>query len=149
MTTSDSNNDGLPMVDDGVPPNVTICRRYDFEAAHFLPNVPDGHKCKRMHGHSYALEVFITGPVQREGPEAGMILDFSTLDGGWRELHALIDHRPLNEVNPNPTVENMAPQFWLFWQTYLRGVGALESPLAVRVILHEGPRSVCAYPPLR
>ena len=66
--------------------HVTIVRRYDFEAAHFLPHVPDGHKCKTMHGHSYVVEVHVTGDVQTDGPEAGMVVDFGVLDDIARRL---------------------------------------------------------------
>lgn len=122
--------------------NVTISRRYDFEAAHFLPFVPDGHKCRRMHGHSYVLEVFVTGPVQESGPEQGMVVDFATIDAVGQGLRALVDHTPLNEsIHENPTVENVAPVI------HRRFAEAL-SWCSIRIVLHEGPRSACWFPPL-
>lgn len=119
---------------------VTIVRRYDFEAAHRLPFVPDGHKCKTMHGHSYALDVHVTGDVQEAGPEVGMVVDFGVVDEVARSLVRSLDHRPLNEVHPNPTVENMAP--WV----HRCLVNGLPNGLQVRVHFHEGPRSTCIYP---
>jgi 6-pyruvoyltetrahydropterin/6-carboxytetrahydropterin synthase len=124
---------------------VTIVRRYDFEAAHFLPHVPDGHKCKTMHGHSYVVEVHVTGDVQETGPEAGMVLDFGIIDDTARRLFATWDHRPLNDLFPNPTVEVMAPLVQRHMAAVLnQGEGRLVS---VRVHFHEGPRSVCIAPP--
>lgn len=121
---------------------VTISRRYDFEAAHFLPSVPDGHKCKTMHGHSYVVEVYVTGEVQETGPEAGMVVDFSRIDDPARALFATWDHRPLNDLFPNPTVEVMAPIVQRHISTHLG-----DMDVSVRVHFHEGPRSCCIFPP--
>lgn len=126
---------------------VTIRRRYDFEAAHFLPNVPDGHKCRRMHGHSYDVEVLITGVVQEDGPEKGMVVDFGVIDDAWAELKASVDHHTLNDVlHPNATVENMAPAI----QQHFAGCVRVGRPhiSSIRIILSEGPRSQCIYPAL-
>lgn len=124
---------------------VTIVRRYDFEAAHFLPHVPDGHKCKTMHGHSYVVEVHVTGEVQETGPEAGMVVDFGRVDDIARRLFATWDHRPLNDLFPNPTVERMAPLVCGHISAELNH--ARSTALRVRVHFHEGPRSCCIFPP--
>jgi 6-pyruvoyltetrahydropterin/6-carboxytetrahydropterin synthase len=127
--------------------HVTIGRRYDFEAAHYLPRVADGHKCKRLHGHSYVLEVRVTGPVQESGHEEGMVVDFGLLDAAGASLRARIDHTPLHEsFHPNPTVENMAPMAWAHFRDALdkHPIGA---SCHLRIVLHEGPRSSCTYPP--
>lgn len=124
---------------------VTISREYDFEAAHFLPNVPEGHKCRRMHGHSYRVTVYVTGPVQESGPEAGMVVDFGPLDDAWKALHAKWDHRPLNEIDDNPTVERMCPRVWEHFASLPR---VKELGLSVRVHFAEGPRSGCWFPAL-
>lgn len=128
---------------------VTIIRKYDWEAAHRLPHVPDGHKCKTMHGHSYVLEVHVTGPVQEEGPEAGMVVDFGVIDSAAAEFRARVDHTTLNDsFHPNPTVENMAPLVWHHFARALRvGVGSESRPdTSLRVVLYEGPRSGCVFP---
>lgn len=125
---------------------VTIVRRYDFEAAHFLPLVPDGHKCKTMHGHSYVVEVHVTGDVQETGPEAGMVVDFGPLDDVARALFATWDHRPLNDIFPNPTVEVMAPVTQRHISAALRA-SRPDTSLHVRVHFGEGPRSCCIFPP--
>ncbi len=84
-----------------------IARELRFEAAHLLPRVPEGHKCGRLHGHSFRVTVRVTGPVD---PESGWIVDFAAIDEAWRPLHALLDHRYLNEVEglDNPTSELLA-----------------------------------------
>jgi 6-pyruvoyltetrahydropterin/6-carboxytetrahydropterin synthase len=121
---------------------VMISRRYDFEAAHFLPNVPKGHKCLNMHGHSYVVEVEITGPVQLNGNEAGMVCDFDPIDRCWRLLWNKIDHTCLNESwTPNPTVEICAKL------VHDHFAANLNAPFdSIRVVYREGPRSVCVYP---
>lgn len=124
---------------------VTISRQYDFEASHWLTKVPEGHKCRRVHGHSYLVKVYVTGPVQEFGPEEGMVLDFSVLDAAWKELHAAWDHRPLNEIDDNPTVERMCPRVWVHFANLPR---VKELGLSVRVHFSEGPRSGCTFPPL-
>ena len=86
---------------------ITISRVYTFEAAHFLPLVPPGHKCKNMHGHSYQLTVEVAGAVGADG----WIMDFSSVDTVVQPLVAQLDHRLLNDIVENPTSENLA--LWL------------------------------------
>lgn len=126
---------------------VTILRRYDFEAAHSLPHVPDGHKCKTMHGHSYVVKVHVTGEVQESGPEAGMVVDFAVLDDIAGRLFATFDHRPLNELFLNPTVENMAPMIQRHIAAALNAERVGVGQLHVRIHFNEGPRSGCIFPP--
>ncbi len=85
----------------------TIRKTLRFEAAHRLPNVPAGHKCARLHGHSYYVTVAVTGEVD---PVFGWILDFADIEAAWKPLHAILDHHYLNEVPglENPTAENLA-----------------------------------------
>lgn len=88
---------------------ISISRRYHFEAAHRLPNVPDGHKCKNMHGHNYQVVVTVNG----KGPHAGlrddgMVMDFAALDTVVEPLLRLLDHSVLNDTIPNPTAEMIA-----------------------------------------
>lgn len=121
--------------------DATISRTYDFEAAHFLPHVPEGHKCRRVHGHSYTLVVYVTGPVHESGPEQGMVVDFEKMDAIGSALKRDVDHTLLNEsLHSNPTVENMAP---LVWGRFSDGLPGLR----VDIVFSEGPRSRCEYPP--
>lgn len=127
--------------------NVTIIRTYDFEAAHYLPHVADGHKCKRLHGHSYVVEVHVNGCTQEAGVEQGMVFDFGLLDAAASEMRARVDHSPLHEsLHPNPTVENMAPLVWEHFRVAL-DAHPYGIECRLRVVLREGPRSACVYPP--
>lgn len=86
----------------------TIIRRtFRFEAAHRLPNVPETHKCSRLHGHTYHVIVEVTGQVDER---MGWILDFADIDESWKPMHAALDHRYLNDVPglENPTAERIA-----------------------------------------
>ena len=88
-----------------------VFREFTIEAAHRLPNVPEGHKCARLHGHSFRIEVHVSGPV---GEHTGWVIDFADIDAAFAPLHALLDHRYLNEVDglDNPTSENLARWVW-------------------------------------
>lgn len=88
-----------------------IFREFTFEAAHRLPHVPEGHKCGRLHGHSYRIGLHVTGPVDED---AGWVLDFADLKVAWAPLDGQLDHRYLNEVDglANPTSENVARWIW-------------------------------------
>lgn len=112
-----------------------VFREFGFEAAHRLPHVPDGHKCGRLHGHSYRVEVRVRGEV---GPASGMVLDFAEIKAAFAPLHDQLDHRYLNEVDglDNPTAENLARWIWT------RLAAAL--PLA-QVVVRETCTSGVAY----
>jgi 6-pyruvoyltetrahydropterin/6-carboxytetrahydropterin synthase len=88
---------------------VRIAATYQFEAAHQLPHLPDGHKCKRLHGHNYRLDVSITGPLD----DRGFVIDYAELDAVVQPLVDRLDHRFLNEIEglENPTSEVMALWF--------------------------------------
>jgi 6-pyruvoyltetrahydropterin/6-carboxytetrahydropterin synthase len=84
-----------------------ICKTFPLECAHRLPHVPDGHKCSRIHGHSFQVTLHVSGPVD---PKLGWIIDFAEITRAWQPLHELLDHRLLNEIPglDNPTSENLA-----------------------------------------
>ena len=86
-------------------------RSYRFEAAHFLPKVPPGHKCARMHGHSYVIHVVIEGEVD---PDRGWLMDFAAIDEHALPLIRQLDHQILNEIDglANPTSELLAAWLW-------------------------------------
>ncbi|WP_040407260.1 6-carboxytetrahydropterin synthase QueD [Amycolatopsis nigrescens] len=88
-----------------------IFREFTFEAAHRLPNVPDGHKCSRLHGHSYRVTVHLTGTV---GPTQGWVMDFGDVKQAFQPLQARLDHYYLNEIEglENPTSEVLAQWIW-------------------------------------
>ncbi len=92
---------------------IEIWREFTFEAAHHLPKFPDGHKCKRLHGHSYSVRIYVVGEID----ETGIIIDFATISDVWKEYcHSVLDHRCLNEVRglENPTAEYLSR--WIFDQ---------------------------------
>lgn len=110
-------------------------RSYRFEAAHFLPKVPAGHKCARMHGHSYLIEVAIEGPVD---PERGWLMDFAEIDEHVTPIVRQLDHQVLNEIDAlgNPTSELLAVWIW-------NKLAALQG--LVEVVVSETPTSRCVY----
>ena len=110
-------------------------RDYRFEAAHFLPKVPPGHKCGKLHGHSYLVRVAIEGEI---GAATGWLLDFADLDVVVKPLIERLDHQTLNEVAglANPTSELLA--VWFFDQ--LRG----KVPVT-EIMVSETVSSRCYY----
>ena len=90
---------------------VQIRKQFTFEAAHVLPYHPG--KCSRLHGHSYRLDVTLEGPIEWDGPAAGMIVDFDVLSQVVKEgVIGELDHRSLNELLPHPTAENVVEWIW-------------------------------------
>jgi 6-pyruvoyltetrahydropterin/6-carboxytetrahydropterin synthase len=92
-------------------PALSVCigRTFRFEAAHHLPHLPDGHRCKRLHGHNYRVEVVVRGRLDSRG----FVKDFAEIDAEVAPLIAQVDHRLLNEVAglENPTAEIIAAWF--------------------------------------
>lgn len=90
-------------------PATTISRRYHFEAAHWLPHVAPTHKCRRLHGHNYEVELTVAGTVG----DNGFIVDFWDVDKAVQPLIEQVDHRTLNEIGglENPTAELIAAWF--------------------------------------
>lgn len=90
---------------------VRLIHEFKFEAAHRLPRVPEGHKCARLHGHSFKVEIAIVGPVD---PHTGWLIDFGELYEIWKPLEARLDHNYLNEIPglENPTSEVLAKWIW-------------------------------------
>ena len=88
-------------------PRTEISKTFNIEAAHRLPHVPEGHKCARLHGHSFRITLHVTGEVD---PQLGWIVDFAEITQAFAPLHAILDHHYLNEVPglENPTSENLA-----------------------------------------
>src|SRR3954470_12260927 len=88
-----------------------IFKDFRFEAAHYLPNVPDEHQCKRMHGHSYRLRVTVKGEL---GQKSGWVMDFAELKSIVSPVIDTLDHQCLNDIAglENPTAENVAIWIW-------------------------------------
>lgn len=111
-------------------------RSYRFEAAHFLPQVPAGHKCARMHGHSYRIEIAIEGELDAA---RGWVMDFADIDEHVSPLVKQLDHQVLNEIEGlvNPTSELLARWWWQKLAPVLPGL--------CEVIVAETATSRCIY----
>jgi 6-pyruvoyltetrahydropterin/6-carboxytetrahydropterin synthase len=112
----------------------TVFKEFSFEAAHRLPNVPPGHKCERLHGHSFRVELHVRGPV---GKTSGWVVDFSELSAAFAPLYAVLDHNYLNDVEglANPTSENLAR--WIWQRLKISGL--------LKVLVRETCTSGCVY----
>ena len=113
-----------------------IFKIFNLECAHRLPNVPEGHKCARVHGHSFKVELHVRGPVDGR---LGWVMDYAQIKQAFEPLHEQLDHRYLNDVDglDNPTSEQLARWIWLRLKPSL--------PLLARVVVHETCTSGCAY----
>lgn len=90
---------------------IKIYKDFTFDSAHYLPNLPEDHKCRRMHGHTYHIRVTISGPVK--DPE-GWVLDFADIKEAFEPLRERLDHRVLNDIKglENPTSEILSEWIW-------------------------------------
>ncbi len=113
-----------------------VFRVFQVEAAHFLPNVPEGHKCRRMHGHSFRIEVHVSGDV---GAQTGWVMDFADLKQAFRPLFEQLDHHLLNDIEglENPTSENLARWIWARLVESLPGLS--------KVVVQETCNAGCSY----
>jgi 6-pyruvoyltetrahydropterin/6-carboxytetrahydropterin synthase len=86
-------------------------KTFQFEAAHLLPHLPEGHKCRRLHGHSFKVEIAVDGECD---PHLGWVMDYAEISRAFKELWEQLDHRYLNEVPglENPTSEKIAVWIW-------------------------------------
>ncbi len=90
---------------------ITLTKQFRIEAAHFLPYVPEGHHCRRLHGHSYRIEVAVRGEPD---PAAGWLMDYGDLSRAVRPVLEKLDHNLLNSVPglENPTAEMLSAWLW-------------------------------------
>jgi len=88
-----------------------LYKDFRFEAAHLLPEVPQGHKCARLHGHSFKVRITISGEMN---PKTGWILDFDDIRQAFEPLLEQLDHHYLNEIPglENPTSEHLVQWIW-------------------------------------
>lgn len=116
--------------------NVRLVHEFKFESAHRLPKVPAGHKCARVHGHSFKVELTVYGAVN---PETGWLIDFGDLEDLWRPVHQQLDHNYLNDLPglENPTSEVLAGWIWSKMKPVL--------PSLVQVTLWETSDARCEY----
>ncbi|HEX7008521.1 MAG TPA: 6-carboxytetrahydropterin synthase QueD [Phycisphaeraceae bacterium] len=90
---------------------VSLIKTIDFEAAHWLPTFPEGHKCRRLHGHSFKVDVVVEGEVD---PAKGYLMDFGQIKSAVEPVRHRLDHYLLNEIEglENPTAEILAK--WIY-----------------------------------
>lgn len=113
-----------------------IYKEFTIEAAHLLPNLPNGHKCKRLHGHSFRIEVHISGGVDKHH---GWVKDFADIGECFKPIFDILDHHYLNEIDglENPTSENLARWIWKKLQHDL--------PQLSSIVIKETCNSGCIY----
>lgn len=114
-----------------------ISREYKIQAAHRLPNVCSGHKCGRLHGHTWTIRMWVTGDV---GMESGWIVDYADLDRVWEEqVHRELDHNYLNNTLENPTTERLAQ--WLYGR--LSNALIEQNITVTEISINEGMNGEC------
>ncbi|MCG8378402.1 MAG: 6-carboxytetrahydropterin synthase QueD [Proteobacteria bacterium] len=88
-----------------------IYKAFTIEAAHRLPNLPETHKCSRLHGHSFRIEIHVSGEVDGE---TGWVMDFADISDVFQPVYEQLDHHYLNDIEglENPTSENLAKWIW-------------------------------------
>lgn len=113
-----------------------IYKEFVFEAAHLLPNVPPGHKCNRLHGHSFKVTIYVEGPLQQP---VGWVMDFGDIKTAFAPILERLDHFYLNEIPglENPTSENLA--IWIWNELHPR------LPLLSKILVSETCTSGCEY----
>ena len=113
-----------------------IFKTFVIEAAHRLPNVPAGHKCARLHGHSFRIDIHVSGEL---GENSGWVLDFADIKAAFKPVYERLDHHYLNEIPglENPTSERLAIWIWNELKPAL--------PSLSRIVLHETCTSGCIY----
>jgi 6-pyruvoyltetrahydropterin/6-carboxytetrahydropterin synthase len=91
--------------------NIELRKSFQFEAAHLLPHLPATHKCRRLHGHSFKVEIAVFGECD---PKLGWLIDYAEISEAFRPLYDQLDHFYLNEIAglENPTSENVAVWIW-------------------------------------
>ena len=113
-----------------------IFKDFTVESAHFLPNAPDGHKCRRLHGHSFKIGIYFSGEV---ASPSGCVVDFGNISQAFAPFHTVLDHTLLNEVDglSNLSSENISIWIWDRLKPILPGLS--------KVVVHETCTSGYVY----
>lgn len=113
-----------------------IFRIFHLQCARRLPALPESHPCSRLHGHSFRVELTVSGVVD---PRTGWVMDFADIEAAWQTIHAALDHRYLNDIVglDNPTSENLAIWCWVKLQSSLPGLS--------KITVMESHDSGCIY----
>jgi len=115
---------------------IELRKTFQFEAAHLLPHLPRSHKCRRLHGHSFKVEIAVFGQCD---PKLGWLMDYADLSAAFQPLWRKLDHYYLNQIPglENPTSEILAAWIWRRLKPKL--------PLLVEVVVAETCQSRCVY----
>lgn len=115
---------------------IDLTKSFHFDAAHWLPTFPEGHKCRRMHGHTFNVDLVLSGEVP---PERGYLIDYGDVRKAFEPILDQLDHHVLNEIDglENPTAEHISRWVW----ERLRP----ELPLLSAVRVHETCTTACEY----
>jgi 6-pyruvoyltetrahydropterin/6-carboxytetrahydropterin synthase len=115
---------------------VDIFKKFTIEAAHRLPNLPDSHKCRRLHGHSFGIEIHVSGPLIAH---EGWVMDFADVSRAFSPIYDQLDHHYLNDIPglENPTSEILARWIWVRLKPAL--------PLLSKVVVRETCTAGCVY----
>ncbi|MBU3728078.1 MAG: 6-carboxytetrahydropterin synthase [Phycisphaerales bacterium] len=116
--------------------HVRLSKSFGFEAAHWLPCFPEGHKCRRMHGHSFRVDVIVEGELD---PSVGYLIDFADIKRATEPIERALDLRCLNEIAglENPTSEMVAAWIWARLKPAL--------PMLSEIVVHETCTSTCHF----
>ena len=114
-----------------------LVKKIRFQSAHSVPTFPEGHKCRRMHGHSYEADLILEGPID---PALGYVADFAEIKRCAEPLVEQLDHHTLNEIEglEVPTAEHIAK--WIYDRL------KPQVPQLVRVCVHENQDNAAEYP---
>jgi 6-pyruvoyltetrahydropterin/6-carboxytetrahydropterin synthase len=113
-----------------------IFKVFKFAAAHRLPNVPAGHKCAQVHGHSFRIEIHLRGKAD---PHTCWVMDFADIAAACQPIIDQLDHKYLNDITglTNPTSENLAKWIWQHLHSAL--------PQLSKIVVQESPEAGCIY----
>src|SRR5450631_327894 len=116
------------------PMTIILSKDFEFDAAQALSQFPEGHKCRRLHGHSFTVTISVRGPVDEA---TGLLYDHAVISDAMKPIIEELDHRFLNEVVglENPTIENISRWIWEKLVDKLPGL--------YEITLHETPRARC------
>lgn len=116
--------------------NIELRKAFQFEAAHLLPRLPKTHKCRRLHGHSFKVEIVVAGKCD---PKLGWLMDYADISAAFKPVWAKLDHVYLNDIPglENPTSENIAVWIWKRLKPKL--------PLLTEVVVAETCTAKCVY----
>ncbi len=111
-------------------------KTFQFEAAHLLPKLPPAHKCRRLHGHSFQVEVVVAGEAD---PKLGWVMDYADITAAFKPIWEKLDHHYLNEIRglENPTSEIVAAWIWKQLKPKL--------PLLTEIVVAETCTARCVY----